>query len=263
MTWIKTIIILIVVLYLLAGLFLYLFQERLIFQPDVLPEDYEYWFDAEFDELNLEMDDGAVLNALHFKINEPKGMIVYFHGNAGDLSRWGEIAIPFTQYGYEVLIVDYRGYGKSTGDRTQKAMLKDAENVYAHATTLWDQDKIVVYGRSLGGAFATHVAAEFSPRLLILETPFYSVTDVAKSFGWMYPVKSMIRFNLSNGKTIQKVQCPIQIIHGTDDIIVPIKSGRKLHSLVPNAQFHTIEDGEHNNLAGFKEYWEVMEDLLK
>ena len=111
---------------------MYIFQERLVFKATKLDSDYEFLFDHDFDELNLEMEDGAVLNALHFKVDEPKGLILYFHGNAGDLSKWGEIVKPLTQYGHEVLVVDYRGYGKSTGRRSKQKMLKDAETIYAH-----------------------------------------------------------------------------------------------------------------------------------
>jgi fermentation-respiration switch protein FrsA (DUF1100 family) len=262
MYWIKTILLLIVVLYFLGALFLYLFQERLVFMPDTLAPDYIYQFEADFDEISLEMDDGAVLNALHFKTKNPKGLIVYFHGNADDLSRWGEVAIPFVNKGYEVLIADYRGYGKSTGQRSKKKMLKDAETIYAYGTEHWPQDKITVYGRSLGSSFATYIGREYNPAQLILESPFYSVADVAKAVAWMYPVSTLLKFNFKNTNSKKPIGAPVTIIHGTSDLIVPFSSGKKLHEALNGSTFYSIENGGHNDLSNFKEYWEVIDKKL-
>ena len=241
---------------------MYIFQERLVFKATRLDGDYEFLFDQDFDELNLEMDDGAVLNSLHFKVENPKGLILYFHGNAGDLSKWGEIVQPFTKYGHEVLVVDYRGYGKSSGRRSKQKMLKDAETVYAHAASMYDQSKITVYGRSMGGAFACHVASLFSPGQLILESPFASVADVARTFAWMYPLKYMMRFNFDNTKPISVVKCPINIFHGTGDYVVPISSGRKLSWFNEEAVFTEIPNAGHNDISDYKAYWDGIEEIL-
>lgn len=249
-------------LYVLAGLYLFIFQERLIFRATTLPQDYQFRFDADFDEIDLEMRDGAVINCLHFNVPHSKGIILYFHGNLGDLSRWGEVVLPLTSYGYEVLVIDYRGYGKSTGKRSKASMLLDAETIYAHIATSRPQEEIIVYGRSLGGAFASHVAAEFSPKKLILEAPFYSTSDVAKTFAWMYPLKSMIRFDFTNYEKIPQVKCPITILHGTEDVVVPVSSGKKLAMTNESVDFIEIPGGGHNNLEDFKKYWDELEKLL-
>ena len=262
MYWIKAILVLILVFYLLCGLFLYLFQDRLVFMPEALEDDFVFEFEADFNEINLEMEDGAVLNALHFKTSQPKGLIVYFHGNAGNLSRWGEVVLPFVDRGYEVLIVDYRGYGKSTGKRSKKAMLNDSEVVYAYATNLWPQEKVIVYGRSLGSSFATHVGRQFSPGQIILESPFFSVADVARGIAWMYPVKQIMRFNFQNGKSTE-IAAPITILHGTEDLVVPFASGQKLSEAIKGSEFHPIEGGGHNDLANFKRYWDVIDKKLE
>lgn len=263
MSWIKFLVILIVVVYALVGLFLFLFQEKMIFQPEPLDPEYVYEFPSEFDELNLEMEDGAVLNALHFKVDQPKGIIVYFHGNAGNLARWGEVVEPFTAYGYELLIVDYRGYGKSTGRRSKQAMLSDAEMVYGVAANLWPQEQIIVYGRSLGSSFACHVAANFQPARLILESPFYSVADVANELAWMYPVSKILSFNFQNGKIADQISASVTLIHGKEDRVVPISSGQKLAKALKQVDTHEIEGGGHNDLAAFKGYWDVIDEVLK
>ena len=263
MGWFKFLIIIIVVLYLLGGLGLYIFQEKIIFLPEPLDQDFEYQFESSFDELNFEMEDGAVINGLHSKMETAKGIIVYFHGNADNLSRWGLVVEPFLEYGYEVLVVDYRGYGKSTGKRTKKSMITDAEQVYAWATEKWSQDEIILYGRSLGSSFASYLAGKYSPKQVILEAPFHSIGDMARRLAWMYPTKGILRYNFNNEQSLRAAKCPITIIHGTDDGIVPLSSGKKLHEAIKSSKLIEIEKGEHNDLARFEEYWAEINRLLK
>ena len=119
--------------------------------PESLEETYEYQFEgANFEELNLLGSDMGSLNALWFKTESPKGMVLYFHGNAGNLSRWGNVHEVFTRAGYDVLIYDYRGYGKSTGDLDEKMFYDDAETVLSFAKQHFSEDEIIIYGRSLG-----------------------------------------------------------------------------------------------------------------
>ena len=151
----------------------YLLQEKFIFLPSKLPQDYVYEFDHDFEELFIETEDGARLNALHFKQENPRGIIVYYHGNAGDLSRWGKVTSYFLQFNYEVLVMDYRTYGKSTGKLSEKALYSDAQLFYNKAKELFPEGNIIVYGRSLGTAMAAYVASKNKPKKLILETPFY------------------------------------------------------------------------------------------
>lgn len=113
-------------LYILIGSALVVFQEKLIFLPTVLEQDYKFEFNHEFEEVFLETDTDAIINAIHFKVENPKGVIVYFHGNAGDLDRWGTIAEYFVKRDYDVFIMDYRTYGKSVGPLTEEAFYHDA-----------------------------------------------------------------------------------------------------------------------------------------
>src|SRR5690554_2190456 len=155
------------VLYVLIWVLLILFQEKLIFMPSELPQDYKYEFSYDFKELYLESHDGkARLNALHFKVNSPKGIVVYYHGNAGQLADWGHVVQDFAESGYDVLVVDYRGYGKSTGKLSEKALYSDALLFYNYALERYPENNIVVYGRSLGTTFATYVAAKNNPSKL-------------------------------------------------------------------------------------------------
>ncbi len=166
--------------------------------PEVLPQDYSYEFSENFEEVFLSSEDGAKLNALHFKVEEPKGVVLYFHGNAGELSSWGRVVQKFVEMNYDVLVMDYRTYGKSTGKLSQKALYNDAQLFYDYLLKRYTEDKIVVYGRSLGTTFATYVAAENHPQQLILEAPFYSLDEVARDRFPIYPGKLVFKIPFSN-----------------------------------------------------------------
>ena len=245
-----------------AFMLLYTFQESLIFQADTLEQDYRFQFETPFEEKSIRTKDGANIHGLHFKVAEPHGLILYFHGNAGDLSRWGEIVSPFVELGYEMLVVDYRGYGKSTGKRTESLLYEDALQWYDLSLQLSDADSITVYGRSLGCTFANYVASKRQPHQLILETPFYSLESLVKKTYAIFPVSNLLKFKFPSYQFIQQVSCPITIIQGTEDAIVPIENSRRLIDANPLIDFVSIPEGEHNNLANFEAYWELINELL-
>lgn len=264
MSILKIILICVVAIYFVIGLGLYLFQERLIFQVEKLPKDFKYTFKLPFEEHFLKMKDGAEINVLHFKNAESKGLILYFHGNAGSLERWGEVIKPLVEKKYELLIMDYRGYGKSTGVLGPRKMLSDAEEVYEFAKQFSEEKDIILYGRSLGSAFASYLAGKKNPKLLVLETPFYSLRDVVKYVAPMYPSKVLLKYRFNNRIALKKATCPIYIFHGTDDLVVPYVSAEKLYqSLNPEqAQFTVIESGGHNNLGDYELFASTLDDLL-
>lgn len=241
---------------------LYFAQESLIFLDEELETNYAFEFNSDFEEINIETTDGAVLNAIHFKVKEPKGIIVYFHGNAGNLSRWGKIAEQYLAYQQNVLIVDYRGYGKSRGKRGSELMYQDALQVYDEAKKWFPENTISVYGRSLGCTFAVYAASKNKPKQLLLETPFYSLNSVVESRYPFLPSKRLMNFQFPTYEFIQEVKCPITIFHGTEDFVVPYQNGKRLHELIPNAEFITIPEGEHNDLGEYDLYWERIGMLL-
>lgn len=243
---------------------LYFFQEKLIFLPSQLPQEYAYSFVLPHEEFNLKTEDGAVLNGLHFKNSDSKGVILYFHGNAGDLSRWGEIALYFVEKQYDVVIMDYRTYGKSTGKLSPEALFDDAQLFYNYTLEQYDESRMTLYGRSLGTGIATHLAATNSPKQLVLETPFYSLLDVAKSMFPILPVSLFLKYTFPSFEYMQYVSCPITIFHGTSDSVVPYESGNKLYDAIPHERktFFTVDEGEHNNLVSFPQYHEGIMTIL-
>ena len=256
----------VLILYIMLVSFLTFFQEKFIFLPTQIPLDYTYTFTVPFEEFFLEAKDGAQLNAIHFKVANPKGVILYFHGNAGDLSRWGIITSEFTKYQYDVIVMDYRTYGKSFGKLNEKNLYADAQLFYDYTKERFQESEIILYGRSLGTSFATRLAAENNPNLLILEAPFYNLKSVAKRKFPYLPVGLLTKYHFMSNEYIQSVQCKTVIIHGAKDQVVPFSSGKKLfENTNPRTDnlFIEIPEGEHNNLSKFNEYIKVIDQLLK
>jgi uncharacterized protein len=235
--------------------------ERILFQPTKLNRNYAFSFNRDFEEVFLYPDKNVEINALHFKIKSPKGVILYFHGNRDNLQRWGKIASDIGDYfHYDVFVMDYRGYGKSVGFRNEDALNADALYCYNYIKKQYSNKEIIIYGRSLGTGIAACLASETSPNKLILETPYYSMNDLARGYFSLFSVEHKLPYKLPSFQYLQDVNCPILIFHGTNDDVVPYPSGKKLYeSLVnKNATFITIPNGQHNNLSEYKDYWEAL-----
>jgi len=259
----RNVLLVIISLYLMLGAALYSFEERLLFHPTELDTSYIYEFDSDFEELNFQPEPEVVINALHFKIKNPKGIILYSHGNAGDLSRWGRIASAFTSYGYEVLVWDYRTYGKSKGKLSEAAINSDAQCVYDYVNSIYPAESIVLYGRSLGTGVSSYLASHNPSQQLILETPFYSITDVAKYRFPIFPVERLMRYKFPTYAYLAKVKCPITVIHGTEDRVVPYESAQKLKVLgLNNLRLVTVPGGAHNNLVDFALFHDAITKCL-
>lgn len=240
------------------------FQNQVIFQARSLSKDYRFSFPYAFDEHTVKAEDNTELNYIYFKVPQPKGIILYFHGNRGSLKRWGEIAGRFTTYGYDVLVMDYRGYGKNRGDFDPIKMESDARLFYNLGKQFFSEDSIIVYGRSLGSHFATLVASENKPQRLILETPFTSITDIFWDKLPMFPVKKLIHIEFDNVSLIKKVTSPITVFHGFGDRVVSYQIGKKLFDA---ATIHakvlvSIPGGRHNNLSEFELYNKTLKEIL-
>lgn len=242
----------------------YFVQEKLIFKPEKLRQDFVYKYDAPFEELFFDVEPGVRINGLHFKVKEPLGLILYFHGNTRSIKGWAKYAKDFFRYQYDVVLVDYRGFGKSTGKRSEHDMLKDMQFVYNSLTQQYPEHHMIVYGRSMGSGFAAKVASDNKPRYLILDAPYFSFKKTVERFLPILPVKYVLRFHLRTDKWIRHVNCHTYILHGTKDWLIPIKNSLKLQAIAPNKiTLIRIEGGGHNNLPSFPEYHNFLRDILK
>jgi fermentation-respiration switch protein FrsA (DUF1100 family) len=159
--------------------------------------------------------------------------------------------------------VDYRGYGQSGGSIAGEAQLHaDMAAVYTWVAARYPEEQVVLYGRSLGSGLAARLAAEHRPRLLILESPFYSLEAIARrQFPFVPPF--LLKYPLRTWSWIGQVGCPVMIIHGTADEVVPFADGERLAaSVAAPLRFYPVAGGGHNDLARFPAYWEAIDEIL-
>ena len=242
----------------------YFLQDYFIFKPEKLNPDFQFKYDIPFRELNFDVEPGVRINGLHFFRAAPKGLILYFHGNTRSIKGWAKYAKDFYRYDYDVILVDYRGFGKSTGERKEKEMLEDVQFIYSMLVQQYTENHLIVYGRSLGSGFAAKLASDNKPRCLILDSPYYNFRKVVERFLPILPVRYVLRYHLRTDKWIRKVNCPTYIIHGTRDWLIPIRHSEELQKLSPRKiTLIRIHGGGHNNLPRFDEYHNFIRDILK
>jgi uncharacterized protein len=242
----------------------YFLQEKFIFKPEKLKQNFVYKYDAPFEELFFDVMPGVRINGLHFYVEKPLGLILYFHGNSRSIKGWAKYAKDFYRYNYDVVLVDYRGFGKSTGKRSEKDMINDMQFVYETLIKKYAQNHIIVYGRSMGSGFATKIASDNTPRYLILDSPYFSFKKVVERFLPILPVQLVLRFHLRTDKWIGKVNCHTYILHGTKDWLIPMKQSEDLQKLNPRKiTLIQIAGGGHNNLPLFPEYHNFIRDILQ
>ena len=241
----------------------YFLQEKVIFKPEKLKQDFKFKFDVPFKELFFDVTQGVRINGLHFYRQNPKGLILYFHGNTRSIKGWAKYARDFYRYDYDVVLVDYRGFGKSTGKKSEKDMTSDMQFVYNTLIVDYPEHHIIVYGRSIGSGFACKLASDNKPRYLILDSPYYSFKKAVQRFLPILPMHFVLRYHLQTDKWIRKVNCHTYILHGTKDWLIPIKQSEQLQALNPRKiTLIRIHGGKHNNLPSFPEYHNFIRDIL-
>lgn len=260
-----SIVVPVLVIYIAISIALYYLQDYMLFKPEKLPKDFQFDYEnQDTKEYNLETRDGAVINGLRFfPKGESKGVVLYLKGNSKSIKGWGKFAVDFTRHGYNVLMVDYRGFGKSTGRRSQKAIKRDLQLVYNKLKEMTTEDRIILYGRSLGSGFAAKLASMNHPKMLVLDAPYYSLTKVTARYAPFMPLSLLMKYPLPTYKWLKYVQCPIHIIHGTHDKLIPYKTSVKLSQVNPKlTKLHTVIGGGHKNLNNFESYHSMIDDIV-
>jgi len=250
-------------LYIIICLLLYFFQEKLIFFPQKLEKNYRFSFTQPFEEINIKTTDNKQLNGVLFKADSSKGVIFYLHGNAGSINTWGNVAKTYTDLHYNVFILDYRGYGKSEGSiNGQGQFYQDIQNAYDNLKTMYSEDKIVVLGYSIGTGPAAKLASANNPRLLILQAPYYSLTDMM----WhAYPTipTFILKYKFETGNYIKKCKMPVVIFHGDRDEVIYFGSSLKLQkNFNQKDTLITLTGQGHNGMTENTEYKKEIQKLL-
>lgn len=250
-------------LYILVCLLLFYFQEKLIFFPQKLAKDHVFHFDQENEEIYIPARDNTLLHGILFKAHSSKGLIFYLHGNAGSLDSWGEAAGTYTRLNYDVFMLDYRGYGKSEGlIDGQEQVFDDIQRVYEELKKKHPEDKIVVLGYSLGSGPAAKLASANNPGLLILQAPYYSLTDVMKR---SYPIipTFILRYKLETADYLKSCKMPVVIFHGDQDEVIYYGSSLKLKAAFKEQDtLITLKGQGHNGMTDHPDYQVAIEKIL-
>ena len=251
-------------LYLIVLLIVWAGQERFIFQARPLPQDYAFSFDADFEETTVLTADGVALHALFFRAAPTaRGAVLYFHGNRGNLSRWGKLHRPFTQRGYDVLMIDYRGYGKSTGTPTEAGLYQDADAALQWLLQHYSLEDIIFYGRSLGSGVAAYLATKYLPRALVLETPYDALPNVIRHQALLPLPGFIFRHHFPTCRYLPEVNCPVHLFAGSRDQLIPLGLSSRLKPLLTDpARFYLIEGAGHHNILAFEAYHFQLDRLL-
>jgi pimeloyl-ACP methyl ester carboxylesterase len=233
---------------------LYVSQERLILPAKTLPANYRFKYDVPFEEVSIPVQ-GATLHALHFKQPDPRGVVFFLHGNAGNLVDWTTGVDFYRRVNYDLFIFDYRGYGKSTGRIDGEAQLyADARAAYDAMAVLYRDKPIVIYGRSLGTALAASLARDVHPRLLVLVSPFTSLAaSAAEAYPWAPPW--ILKYPLRTDAVIGDVKSPILLIHGSEDKLIPLAHSERLKALTrAPVELLVVPGAGHSDIHKFPVY---------
>jgi uncharacterized protein len=249
--------------YILVCVLMFAFQERLIFFPEKLAKDYRFNFRQSFEEISIRTEDEKILNGLLFKSDSAKGLIFYLHGNAGSIDSWGSVAEIYTSLQYDVFLLDYRGYGKSDGVIENEAQLfQDVQVAYNEILKRYEEDKIIVLGYSIGTGPAAKLASTNNPKLLILQAPYYSLTDVMKHTYRIIPT-FLLKYKLEIYRYIPDCTMPIVLFHGDEDEVIPYSQSLKLKELLKESDtLITIKGLGHNGMTFNVNYVREIERVL-
>jgi len=234
---------------------LYFMQEKLLFEPDPLPVDEPVCNDADAREFFIEVP-GARLSVAHLRREDPRGVFFFLHGNSGNLKKWFVELDAFRQANFDVVMFDYRGFGKSTGRIESEDQLRaDVLAVWEHFSPLYAGKRVVISGQSLGTGLAAGLAAQLSsaghaPDLTLLVSPYSSMRALAAE---LYPwvPSQVLRYPLHTLEHAAKLLGPVMLIHGEKDELIPIHHSEKLCSAMRTAELMRVDGAGHSDVHRF------------
>ncbi|MFC3284513.1 alpha/beta hydrolase [Litchfieldella rifensis] len=257
-----------VLAYALVVLLAWAFQDRLLYLPYMGREHLATPADRgmAWKSVTLATDDGLSLDAWWVPANEPRGSLLFLHGNAGNISHRLDSLAQFHQLGLSVLIIDYRGYGRSEGRPSEAGTALDARAAWRwmREERAIAADEIVLFGRSLGAAVAAELGREVRPAAVILESPFRSVPLLAQQIYPFLPARWLARFDYDTAAYVTEIEAPILVIHSREDDIIPFSEGEAVFEAAREPKEMLVISGSHN--TGFLEsgavYLEGIDDFL-
>lgn len=250
-------------LYLIIIGLLYFNQESLFFHANKLDKNYRFTFSENNQEITIKTSDNIYLHGLLFKAKISKGLVFYLHGNAGTVETWGNIASNYTSLGYDIFILDYRGFGKSEGEiSSEEQLFSDISSAYNQLKKQYKEENIIVTGFSIGSGMATYLASKNNPKALILQAPYYHLLDLATDRFPIVP-EFVVKYKIPTFEFIKKVKSPIYIFHGTNDYVIPYENSLKLKKVIkPNDKLFALENQGHLGVNDNGDFLIQLKEIL-
>jgi hypothetical protein len=245
----------------------YFYQHLFFFQPRKLDVNHVLTFPVQirFAEAKLPFDSATIIDVVKFLPDDsvPRGVVLFFHGNRYNVEHYSTYAPYFTSKGYECWMPDYPGYGRSSGEISVPVLKEVALQLYKMARAKYPAEKIMLYGKSLGSGIAAYTASQRDCRLLMLETPYRSLSQLAAAYLFLVPVKWLMHADLETEAYLPLVQAPIVAWHGTDDELIPVTHAASLTThFKPGDQLYIVADATHNSLPAFVSYRHSLDSVL-
>ena len=252
-----------VIFVILSNAVMYALQPGMVFFPTrIISQTPDQW-GLKYEDVYLESSNQNKIHGWYLPVNNSNRALIFFHGNGGNISHRGDSLKIFNRLGLNVLIIDYQGYGKSEGSPGEQEMYDDALVAWKYLLVEknFKSNDIIIFGRSLGGAVAAKLAADVNPRVLILESTFSSVKDMANR---LMPVISRIvysRYEFDTAQQVTKNKAPLLVLHSRDDDIIPFELGEKVYQAANKPKIFIEMAGDHN--SGFIQSQPAYEQALK
>jgi len=244
----------------------YIFQSRFVYFPTRTLSADPSSIGLQFEDVCFETADGVRLAGWFIPCNDARGVILFCHGNAGNISHRLDSIMIFHRLGLDVFIFDYRGYGESEGKPTEHGTYQDAEAAWQYLIEerQIDASQIIVFGRSIGGALAAWLAQQHSPGALILESTFTSLRDAAATIYHFPPIRRFVRFEYHTAEHLAGADCPVLVVHSRDDEIMSFHHGQRLFELAAEPKMFLEITGTHNEgfITSGRHYEEGLDTFI-
>ncbi len=239
----------------------YFRQEKLIFMPQPLSADHKFDI-ADVVEVKVPVA-GAELSALHLRLPDPKGVVFFLHGNGGNLQTWLTGVDFYRRVNYDLFMIDYRGYGKSSGQIESEAQLhEDMRVAWSKLAPLYAGKKLVVYGRSLGTGLAAKLSSDVQPDLTVLVSPYQSLKAMGDAhYPWLPGLVN--RYPMRSDEWIPKIKGPVVIEHGDLDTLIGLSHSEYLKKLRAGIDLVIVNGAGHNDIHKFPKYLDTLADRLR
>jgi fermentation-respiration switch protein FrsA (DUF1100 family) len=268
---IRTLILFGTAAYGLLLLFLYFTQDGMLYLPDLPSRQLEATpndIGLDFRDVWIETEDGETLHGWYVPADDARATVLFFHGNAGNISHRLTSLSQMHSLGLNVLIFDYRGYGKSSGKPSEEGLYRDATAAWHYlseqlgATT----EATLLFGRSLGAGVATRLALEIKPAGVVIESAFTSVPDMAADLYPLLPARLLSRNHFDNLKRIPDISSALLVMHSKNDEIIPYHHGEKLYAAASGSKQYFQLQGGHNDGfihsgSAYRQAWRAFLDL--